>query len=201
MKGARGSMRLAAVLSTIFRHPKAREVIGLLVTASALLLLVSLVSFSPHDPSFFHYVSREEAPRNFGGLVGAHVAGDLLGIVGIAAFLFPLALFWLGFTLIVGGNREPRAVEVVGFFCLFISTCLLFSLLQHQGIVTSFGGGQPGGFLGALLFHVLRPALGPFGLYLATLTGMLLCVILISQGSFVGLIRSLREIVAWLGSG
>ena len=194
-------MRLAAVLSTIFRHPKAREVTGLLVTASALLLLVSLVSFSPHDPSFFHYVSREEAPRNFGGLVGAHVAGDLLGIVGVAAFLFPPALFWLGFVLIVGGSREPRAVEVVGFFCLLISTCLLFSLLQHQGIVTSFQGGQPGGFLGALLFHVLRPALGPFGLYLATLTGMLLCVILISQGSFVGLIRSLREIVAWLGSG
>ncbi|MGH7473214.1 MAG: DNA translocase FtsK 4TM domain-containing protein, partial [Candidatus Methylomirabilales bacterium] len=44
-------MRLGAVLSTIFRHPKAREVTGLLVTASALLLLVSLVSFSPHDPS------------------------------------------------------------------------------------------------------------------------------------------------------
>lgn len=201
MNRARGMMRLAAVLSTIFRHPKAREVTGLLVTASALLLLVSLVSFSPHDPSFFHYVSREEAPRNFGGLVGAHVAGDLLGIVGVAAFLFPPALFWLGFALIVGGNREPRAVEVVGFFCLLISTCLLFSLLQHQGIVASFQGGQPGGFLGALLFHVLRPALGPFGLYLATLTGILLCVILISQGSFVGLIRSLREIVAWLGSG
>ncbi len=194
-------MRLAAVLSTIFLHPKAREVIGLLVTASALLLLVSLVSFSPHDPSFFHYVSREEDPRNFGGLVGAHVAGDLLGVVGVAAFLFPPALFWLGFTLIVGGNRQPRAVEVVGFFSLLVSTCLLFSLLQYQGIVSSFQGGQPGGFLGALLFHVLRPALGPFGPYLATLTGMLLCVILISQGSFVGLIRSLREIVAWLSSG
>jgi S-DNA-T family DNA segregation ATPase FtsK/SpoIIIE len=194
-------MRLAAVLSTVFRHPKAREVIGLLVTASALLLLVSLVSFSPHDPSFFHYVSREEAPRNFGGVVGAHAAGDLLGVVGVAAFLFPPALFWLGFTLIVGGSRQPRAVEVVGFFCLLISTCLLFSLLQQQGIVASFRGMQPGGFLGVLLFHGLRPALGPFGPYLATLTGMLLCVILISQGSFVGLIRSLREIVAWLGSG
>jgi S-DNA-T family DNA segregation ATPase FtsK/SpoIIIE len=145
----------------MFRHPKAREVAGLLVMAFALLSLVSLISFSPQDPSFFHYASREEAARNFGGLAGAHLAGDFLGILGIAAFLLPPALFWVGFA--------------------------------------PFRGVQPGGFLGGLFFHTLRPVLGHFGLYLMTLTGILLFLVLVSQGSLVGLIRSIREVAAWLG--
>ncbi len=192
-------MKFAPDLSTLFRHPKAREVVGLLLMAFALLVLVSLVSFNPHDPSFFHYVSREEAARNFVGLVGAHLAGDLLGIMGVGAFLLGPALFWVGFTL-VGGRSQPRIVQVVGFLLLLISTCLLLSLLEHEGFDPSFRGGQPGGgFVGALLFHALRPALGLFGLSLATLTGILLFLVLVSQGSFVGLIRSFREIFGWLG--
>ncbi|MFQ5846391.1 MAG: DNA translocase FtsK [Candidatus Methylomirabilales bacterium] len=192
-------MKRVPVLFSIMRHPKTREIAGLLLMAFALLLLVSLLSFNPQDPSFFHYGSREEAARNFGGLLGAHLAGDLLGIVGIAAFLLPVALFWFGFALVSGGSLQPRAVEVVGFVLLLTSTCLLLSLLEHEGFVSPFQGEQPGGFLGALLFRALRPALGTFGLYLATLTGMLLFVVLVSQESFVGLMGSLQEIVGWLG--
>ncbi len=192
-------MRRIRVFSTMFRHPKAREVLGLLMMAFALLMLVSLVSFSPDDPSFFHYVSRDEAIRNFGGLVGAHLAGDFLGVLGVAAFLIPLALFWIGFGLVGGRSSQPRTIEAVGFFLLLISTCLLLSLLEHEGFVPSFQGERPGGFLGAVLLHEVRPALGLFGLYLVTLTGLLLFLVLVSQGSFVGLVRSVQEIFAWLG--
>lgn len=192
-------MKRVPVFSTIVRHPKAKEVLGLLLMAFALLLLVSLVSFSPRDPSFFHYVSQDEAVRNFGGLLGAHLAGDLLAIMGAAAFLVPLALFWIGFGLVGGRSSQPRTIEVVGFFLLLISTCLLLTLLEHEGFVASFQGAQPGGFVGALLLHELRPALGLFGLYLITLTGMLLVLVLVSQGSFIGLVRSVREIFVWAG--
>lgn len=199
MRRPRGFMKVASGLSAVWRHPKSREVAGLLVMAFALLSLVSLISFSPHDPSSFYYSSREEAARNFGGLVGAHLAGDLLGIVGIAAFLLPPALFWAGFALVSGGRLRLRNVGVAGFLLLLMSTCLLLTLLEHEGFDLAFRGVRPGGFLGAQLFGALRPALGRFGLYLMTLTGMLLCVVLVSQGSLVGLVRSLREIVAWLG--
>jgi S-DNA-T family DNA segregation ATPase FtsK/SpoIIIE len=183
----------------MFRHPKAREVAGLLVMAFALLSLVSLISFSPQDPSFFHYASREEAARNFGGLAGAHLAGDFLGILGIAAFLLPPALFWVGFALLSGGSLGVRIVGIVGFVLLVTSTCLLLTMLEHEGFDLSFRGVQPGGFLGGLFFHTLRPVLGHFGLYLMTLTGILLFLVLVSQGSLVGLIRSIREVAAWLG--
>ncbi|MFQ5961416.1 MAG: DNA translocase FtsK 4TM domain-containing protein, partial [Candidatus Methylomirabilales bacterium] len=181
MNRSRGLMKRAHGLSTLLRHSKSREVVGLLVMAFALLSLVSLISFSPHDPSFFHYTSQKEAARNFGGLVGAHLAGGLLGIVGIAAFLLPPALFWVGFALVSGGKLQLRTVGVVGFGLLLTSTCLLVTLLEHEGFELAFRGVQPGGFLGALLFHALRPALGRFGLYLTTLTGILLFGVLVSQ--------------------
>lgn len=192
-------MKLAAGLSTVFRHPKAKEVAGLLVMALALLSLVSLVSFNPYDPSFFHYATHAEPARNFGGLVGAHLAGDLLGIMGIAAFLLPPALFWVGFALVSGGRVRLRAVGIVAFVLLLTSTCLLLTMLEHEGANLAFRGVQSGGLLGVLLFHALHPALGRFGLYLTALTGILLVVVLVSQGSVVGLIRSFQEIIIWLG--
>ncbi|MFQ5802833.1 MAG: DNA translocase FtsK, partial [Candidatus Methylomirabilales bacterium] len=190
---------LSPALTSVFRHPKTKEVLGLLFMALALLLLVSLLSFSPQDPSFFHYVSRGGAVQNFGGLVGAHLAGDLLGILGVAAFLLPPALFWVGFSLVSRRRLQAQTFRFVGFLFLLGSTCLFLNLLEHQGFLPAFRGEHPGGVVGILLLHALRPTLGPFGLYLATLTGMLLFMVLVSQGSFIGLIRSLREIFAWLG--
>ncbi|MEA3509054.1 MAG: DNA translocase FtsK 4TM domain-containing protein, partial [candidate division NC10 bacterium] len=94
---------------------------------------------------------------------------------------------------------RPGTFPAVGFFLLLISTCLLVSLLEHENGLPAFRGERPGGFLGELLFTTLRPTLGLFGLYLMTLTGVLLFLVLVSQVSFVGLIRSLQEILAWLG--
>ncbi|MFQ5881998.1 MAG: DNA translocase FtsK 4TM domain-containing protein [Candidatus Methylomirabilales bacterium] len=197
----RGGVKLRRLLAKVVRHPKAIEVVGLLLMAFALLLLVSLLSFSPHDPSFFHYRSREGAVRNFGGLVGAHLAGDLLGILGITTFLLPPALFLVGFGLVGRRGPQPRPLRIVGSFLLLLSVCLLMTLLEQDGFLLPFRGEQLGGFLGGAFTRVLRPVLGPFGLYLATLTGLLLFLVLVSQESLIGLIRSLREIFTWLGQG
>ncbi|MFQ5988438.1 MAG: DNA translocase FtsK [Candidatus Methylomirabilales bacterium] len=191
-------MKRSPVLSSVFRHPKTKEVLGLLCMAFALLLLVSLFSYSPQDPSFFHYVPRGGAVRNFGGLMGAHLAGDLLGILGVAAFLLPPALFGVGFSLVSHRRLQHRTVRVIGFFLLLGSTCLLLTLLEQEGFLSAFRGEHTGGFIGVVLFHALRPTLGLFGLYLTTLTGILLFLVLVSQGSLIGLIRSLREVFVWL---
>ncbi len=192
-------MKRSPVLSSVLRHPKTKEVLGLLFMAFALLLLVSLLSYSPQDPSFFHYVPRGGAVQNFGGLVGAHLAGDLLGILGVTAFLLPPALFGVGFSLVSRRRLQHQTVRVIGFFLLLGSTCLLLTLLEQEGFLSAFRQEPTGGFIGVVLFHKLRPTLGPFGLYLTTLTGILLFLVLVSQGSFIGLIRSVQEIFLWLG--
>lgn len=191
-------MKFSVALSSVMRHPKTKEALGLLFMAFALLLLVSLLSFNPQDPSFFHYISHGGEVRNFGGQVGAHLSGDLLGILGVAAFFIPPALFWVGFSLVSRRRLDHGTFRLVGFLLLLGSSCLLLSLLSQEGFVPAFRGQPSGGFVGILLFHALRPTLGPFGLYLTTLTGMLLFLVLVSQGSFLGLVRSLREIFAWL---
>ncbi len=191
-------MKLPQAASTALRHPKVKEVLGLLCMAFALLLLVSLLSFHPRDPSFFHYVSGGEPVRNFGGLVGAHLAGNFFGMLGVAAFLVPPTLFWVGFSLVSRRRLEHRTFRFAGFVFLLGSSCLLLSVLAQEGFLPAFRGQHPGGFVGILLFHALLPTLGPFGLYLTTVTGMLLFLVLVSQGSFLGLMRSLREIGVWL---
>jgi S-DNA-T family DNA segregation ATPase FtsK/SpoIIIE len=73
------------------------ELVGFLVFISALLLLLALGSYSPHDPSLNTSAPPPEiaAPHNWIGIVGALGADLLLQFAGIAAFLLPvfLALF------------------------------------------------------------------------------------------------------------
>ena len=193
------AVKLARVLATIVRNPKAKEVAGVLLMAFALLFLVSLLSFDPQDPSFFHYVSREARIHNVGGKIGAHLSGDLLGILGIAAFLLPPFLFLIGFSMVGQRHVPSLSFRLLTLVPLLFSTCLLMSLLEGDGLLSPFRGERLGGFLGEALTLRLRPALGTFGLYLTTLTGFLIFFILVSQDSLRGLTHSLQEILKWLG--
>ena len=193
------AVKLAGVLAKVARHPKAKEVVGVLLMTFSLLFLVSLLSFDPQDPSFFHYLSREKRISNFGGKVGAHLSGDLLGVLGVAAFLLPPYLFLIGFSMVAERCVRPLSFRLITLAPLLFSTCLFMSLLEGDGLFPPFRGERLGGFLGEELALRLRPALGTFGLYLTPLTGFLIFFILISQDSLRGLTRSLQEILKWLG--
>ena len=78
------------VLAAFFRHDKTREGIGVLAMAAAVLTVASLATFDPRDPSFFSYASAmDPRVRNAVGRVGAELAGDILGLLGVSALLVP----------------------------------------------------------------------------------------------------------------
>ena len=101
------------LVAAFFRHDKAREGIGVLAMATAILILASLATFSPRDPSFFNYASSTALERqihNAVGRVGAELAGDLLGLLGLSALLVPPVFFLWGWTW-VGGRRVAHPVR------------------------------------------------------------------------------------------
>src|SRR3989304_4345494 len=85
------------LLGAFFRHDKTRERIGVLAMATSVLIVASLATLDPRDPSFFNYASPVgRQVHNAVGRVGAELAGDLLGGLGLSALLLPPAPFFLG---------------------------------------------------------------------------------------------------------
>jgi len=69
-----------------------------MVVVAAALLLLSLVSYTPTDPSFDTVGSylKGRPAHNWTGMVGAWLADGLLQVVGVAVFLLPVVLARLG---------------------------------------------------------------------------------------------------------
>ncbi len=170
-------------LGVFFRHDKTREGIGVLAMAAAVLILASLASFDPQDPSFFSFASSamERTIHNAVGRVGAEVAGDVLGVMGLSALLLPPAMFLWGWAW-VGGRRLTHAWRrAAGLLLLAPSLSLLASILHEIGVLPGGRVERPGGYLGDEAFRLLAYSLGRFGLAVLALAGMALAVICLSE--------------------
>ncbi|HEV2710143.1 MAG TPA: DNA translocase FtsK [Edaphobacter sp.] len=91
-------MKTLRLVSTPTRNRRLNEIIGLTVLVGAALLLLSLATYTPSDPSFNTvgvYVTGRPA-HNWTGIVGAYFADALLQAIGVAAFFLPLVLGRLG---------------------------------------------------------------------------------------------------------
>lgn len=186
-------------MAAIWRHDKTREAVGVLAMAAAVLLLAALATFDPHDPNFFTYASTSERQvRNAVGRVGAEVAGDVLGLLGLSALLLPPALWYWGWTW-VGGRRVRRASRrVLGLAVLVPSLSLLAAVLHHLHVVPGGRVERPGGYLGDEIFRLLAFFFGTFGLAVLAATGLALAVISLSDRSFVSLLGWPSVGWAWL---
>jgi len=160
------------------RRSKAQEALGILVMACSLFLLVSLLSYDPLDPSFFssgHAAGR--SVNNYAGRLGAELAGDLFEVFGLSALLFPPFVFFLGFKGL-SGRGLPSPFHVTALVLLLLSVSLLSTLFSEQRILVLSIFDRPGGFLGDELYRRLSPFVGRFGLYLVTVTFLLLTLVL-----------------------
>lgn len=66
------------------------ELKGVIAILSGLFCLVSLITYSPRDPSLFTY--SEKAVQNYGGVIGANISDILFSIYGFSAFFIPIFL-------------------------------------------------------------------------------------------------------------
>jgi len=134
-------MKLSAAVSRSLREGTL-WVLG----ALALLLLLALLSYHPHDPGFSD--TGEPGPvGNWIGPVGAWLAGFFLFLFGRPAYLFPVMLAYAGWlvhkdqSLPDTRSRINTLLRALGFVLTLVTSCGLASLhWSGAGLPNSAGG-------------------------------------------------------------
>jgi S-DNA-T family DNA segregation ATPase FtsK/SpoIIIE len=171
--------------------PLLHDLGGLLFLFLAVFTLLSLLSFSSLDPSFFT-ASRSQA-KNLGGVLGSHWASLLLQIMGAAAFLQAAVFLLAGIALFRRITRSAWILASLNFVLLLISAAACFGLWQRP---LAMGGTNipMGGLLGELLGGSLRAYLNTPGAALLAGSFFLLSISISTRVS----VRDLG-LYAWLG--
>ena len=134
---------------------KGSELLGLVLATAALLLLVSLASYHPADPSFLHELPPARARvDNLAGAFGAEVAALLLGLLGTTALLLPLGLGVAAWAMLRRRERQRVAGRGTGFALLVLSSPVLLQLVLGTRVYRSEAF-DPGGVLGRFLAESL----------------------------------------------
>ena len=160
-----------------------REIWGVLIGLTAVLIIISLISYHPTDRSF-NTPSGPIDTRNWGGFVGAFLADLLLQGLGLTAYLLPVFLAIAAYQLFLSKYRGIRATKAAGYGVFLISMAGLLSLLIDSENARD-AGGIVGGFLEESL---LVPLFGRISATLITLSASLLAVMLLSQNSLMELL-------------
>ncbi len=179
-----------------------REAGALLLLPLAVYLLVCLVSYNAHDPSWTN-AGEIERTRNFGGVVGSHIADLLRWIFGLVSYCFPLLLLLLGVQVLRHhGARsvhpwEP-SLRLIGFVFFFITGPALLYLNFHEPVLPQGVGGIIGVWVGDALLH----AFGATGAPLLLLALFLIAVTLATGLSWFRLMdltgQGVLTLAAWL---
>jgi len=159
------------------------EMVGFVGLSLAILLALSLLSYSPLDASF-----NVSAPppitgpaRNWIGPVGAHVADLFFQFSGFAAFLFPVGMFLMAMRWFRSHPSESPVAKAVGFGLLVAA---LSSELTLAHIPEVRGALPAGGLLGTVLAEGLRAAFNPMGANLIAIATLLTALFLATSFSF-----------------
>lgn len=174
-----------------------REVIGVILIASSLLMLLSLLSFVPGEAEMVASgVPAADPPRNLIGSFGALLAGGGFFSLGGAAYLFPLLLGRLGvrcFTQTPIGLRFRTAASSL-VAVVFLSA---FLHLETTGVPTVTSGmisrGMGGGVVGQTIAEGLRAVFAGTGAHILIITGFLVSLLLTTPLSLAEAVRRIPE--------
>ncbi len=154
-----------------------KEIIGILLFFLVVFTLVSLLSYSPDDPSLLNAVGGGKI-HNLFGVFGSHLAGLLIGVFGLGAFWIPLLLLLTSMHILGGHSRTAILCTIFGGFLLIVTTGSLLALSQHAFAL--FGNSfSAGGFIGI-----------PFKMFLVRYSNPIGAVIILSIIWLIGFIMT-----------
>jgi S-DNA-T family DNA segregation ATPase FtsK/SpoIIIE len=174
-----------------------REVIGVILIASSLLMLLSLLSFVPGEAEMVASgLPAADPPRNLIGSFGALLAGGGFFALGGAAYLFPLLLGRLGVRCFsqapVGLRFRTAASSLVAV--VFLSA---FLHLETTGVPTVTSGmisrGMGGGVVGQTIAEGLRAVFAGTGAHILIIAGFLVSLLLTTPLSLAEAVRRMPE--------
>src|ERR1044071_915217 len=165
-----------------------REFLAVLVSVTALLLIVSLFSYAQRDPSF-NSSTRALDTQNRVGIVGAYLADILLQGFGYAAYLFPLFLCFVAYQMFRSGRNQIAVPKIAGYVLLLLSSAVLLDFFLESEIARE-SGGIVGGFLKE---SVLVPLFGRLSTIVIVSAMLLVSIMLLSDNTLFELAAGARK--------
>ena len=152
--GSKNSLAKQSLLDSRRRS----ELAGFLVAVVGLLVLLSLASFLPEDPSLNTAAAAGTATRNWIGPVGAYTADLLFQGLGWVAYLIPMALLVVGARLLLVRPFAAPITKLVGAGLLVTSLDALLELFPYTPTVRGLirGSGMLGYLAAAGLVHTFN---------------------------------------------
>tara|TARA_B100001093_G_scaffold377228_1_gene362461 strand:+ start:374 stop:2497 length:2124 start_codon:yes stop_codon:yes gene_type:complete len=131
----------------IFTIKRLIEIIGIIIFCFGILLLISLISYSPTDPNFIF--PEKTQIENILGPQGSYISDLFLQSVGLVAYLIPLTYIFTGINIF---RRKEifLFVENSFFTILYILIGSLFFSFYYKNAYTLYINGN-GGFVGNYL--------------------------------------------------
>ncbi len=129
--------------------------------ALALVITVSLFTYSDQDPGFTH-ASSGATVQNEMGTAGAYLSDLLFNLFGRPAYLFALMVFYAGWMIykerraLIHLTKADVALRAFGFVITLVTSCALASLHFSSDGFRETAGGVVGEMLGDYLAGALK---------------------------------------------
>jgi DNA segregation ATPase FtsK/SpoIIIE, S-DNA-T family len=170
-------------------NKRLNELVGFVGLMLAVLLALSLLSYSPHDASFNVSAPPPGAgpTRNWIGPVGSHLADLFFQFSGFAAFLLPVGMFVVAMRWFRSQVLEAPIAKTTGAALLLSSVSAELALLHMPEVR---GALPAGGLLGSLLAQGLLAAFNK-GAHIVAVAAFFAALILSTSFSF-------HAVAAWM---
>jgi S-DNA-T family DNA segregation ATPase FtsK/SpoIIIE len=152
------------------------EIKATILFALGILILISLVSFTPDDLAL--YTSHPNSPpANLIRGFGAHLSGFLLFFIGWSSWLVPLFVLFWSIRLFKQKAIDFRFVRVFGLVVLILATSSLLAMFGNG--VNAGAQFSHGGLFGYVFSKLVITYFGRFGAYIIFLTLVALSLALV----------------------
>ena len=170
------------------------EISAVIGLTAAIFLFLCFFSYSPHDPSFTHFVPTEEPVHNLIGRFGAYLADTLLRLFGLGILLLPTGLLLLSFLYFTRSEFKAGKTDFFSFLTSMLACCGLLSLLAPE--FTVYGVQlRSGGLLGVGLTDLLSPWFGSAGAFLLLFFTLTISLMVLFRFSLLSLGSRLKTVL------
>ena len=156
------------------------EIIGISISFLGILILLSLISYSPNDPNFIFPENTEI--NNFIGFKGSYTSDLLFQSVGLISYLIPITFIFTGISIIK--SKEFFLIFENTFYiiiyCLFGSLFFTYFYEDSFTLYINGNGGFVGKYLNQIFVNNIINLNQDFIYYLLVITTILLFLISIN---------------------
>lgn len=177
--------------------PVRKEIRGIIFLVVALILGVSLFTYSPDDPLLWIRSGGMEKAHNMFGIVGSHLSGYLFLILGLSSFWLIVIFFIMAILSFQGRRLLPPLRSITAIFILLVSFSGLVSLQLRGEAGNRIGEILSGGLVGYYISIPLKRFMNSFGANVLLLALFIISLMICTHISFGNIFS---KIFIWFSS-